>query len=198
MVTKEKQVYQFKITLTRIKPVIWRRIQVQERYTFWELHCAIQDSMGWTDSHLHMFNIKNPNTGNKENIGIYKDEYSPPNMLFDWMEYIKNWFTMENNTAIYEYDFGDFWEHIIELEKILPAIPKQKYPVCIGGENACPPEDVGGIGGYEEFVKIIYDFQHPERPEYLQWVGGRFIPTEFNSTSIKFTKPGHRLNRLFD
>jgi len=113
------QVYQFKITLKDIKPPVWRRIQVPASYSFWDLHVAIQDAMGWTDSHLHEFRIANPKTRRKVNIGI-PDEDSGSKVSPGWKKNIAAFFTPENSKAEYTYDFGDNWRHEVDLEAILP------------------------------------------------------------------------------
>ncbi|MBF0557120.1 MAG: plasmid pRiA4b ORF-3 family protein [Nitrospirae bacterium] len=113
-----KQIYQFKITLQGIKPPVWRRIQVPEVYTFWDLHVAIQDAMGWWDSHLHEFKIINPETMESEEIGIpvednYDDDFE---ILAGWQKMISDYYTIENKKSEYIYDFGDDWIHIVVLE----------------------------------------------------------------------------------
>jgi hypothetical protein len=155
MKKKYNQVYQFKITLKGIKPPIWRRIQVPETYTFWDLHVAIQDAMGWIDYHLHEFEMINPATGLAVNIGTpVPGEDFDREVLPDWKQNIADYFSMENRTADYVYDFGDNWEHKIQLEKILPREKGVNYPICIKGKRACPPEDCGGIWGYAELLEI--------------------------------------------
>jgi hypothetical protein len=143
---KYERVHQFKVTLKGIEPTIWRRIQVPEVYSFWDLHVAIQDVMGWQDCHLHDFSLRNPKSGMKEQLGI-PDEDGELELLAGWEHNIADYFSMENTTATYVYDYGDNWEHRVELEEILPRIKGIKYPCCIGGERACPPEDCGGVHG---------------------------------------------------
>jgi hypothetical protein len=92
--------------------------------------------------------------------------------------------TGEKFTFTYEYDFGDDWLHAILIEKILPPAPDQKLPVCIKGKRACPPEDVGGIWGYELFLEAIADPEHEEHDSYLVWVGGEFDPEAFDLDAI--------------
>jgi len=154
MKKKFDQVYQFKITLQEIKPPVWRRIRVPQTYTFWDIHVAIQDVMGWSDYHPHEFEIIDPKTGLKVAIGFPDDEFGR-DILVGKNQKIAKYFSMENPNADYVYDFGDFWQHKIQLEKILPREENVEYPICIKGKRACPPEDVGGIGGYEDFLKII-------------------------------------------
>ncbi|GAB6887558.1 plasmid pRiA4b ORF-3 family protein [Desulfothermus okinawensis JCM 13304] len=151
--------YQFKITLKGIRPPIWRRIQVPETYTFWDLHVAIQDAMGWEDYHLHEFEIINPSTGLKVRIGS-PDEDFYREVLLEWKQKIADYFSEENPVANYIYDFGDGWEHKVQLEKILPRKNSINYPVCIKGRRACPPEDCRGIWGYKELLEVIKDPAH--------------------------------------
>jgi hypothetical protein len=140
MSRKYEKVYQFKITLEGIRPPVWRRIQVPETYTFWDLHVAIQDSMGWTDTHLHHFEIENPLTGRREEIGIPDDDFMELKIRPGWKRKIANYFSSQNDKAEYVYDYGDNWEHSILLEKTLPRKESIVYPVCNGGTRACPPE----------------------------------------------------------
>lgn len=136
-----ENVYQFKITLKHLKPKIWRRIQVPQKYSFADLHVAIQDAMGWSDSHLHQFRMKSPMTGMEVTIGIYNTCVFFEEMKAETEAEIMNYFTPVSRTATYEYDLGFSWMHEIFLEKILPAKPGVSYPKCLAGRRACPPED---------------------------------------------------------
>ena len=195
MAKKYENVFQFKITLTGSKPPIWRRIIVPEDYTFWDLHVAIQDSMGWTDTHLHEFEITNPKSGKKESIGIPDKEYDRK-VLEGWKRKLSDYFTDINKKANYIYDFGDNWNHSIVLEKILPRETKAKYPICIGGDRSCPPEDCGGIWGYEEFIEAIMDPKHENYHQYIEWAGGNFNPEHFNVKAVIFENPKKRLKLM--
>ena len=84
----------------------------------------------------------------------------------------------------YQYDFGDDWEHVVDVEKALPPEPKVKYPRCIAGKRACPPEDCGGAYGYEAFLEAIEDRNHEEHKEMLEWVGGKFDPEAFDINRV--------------
>jgi len=88
---------------------------------------------------------------------------------------------------IYLYDFGDGWEHRVTIEKALPADPAVKLPQCLDGANACPPEDVGGSPGYEDFLAAIRDPAHEERDAMLEWCGGAFDPTAFDVEAVNET-----------
>lgn len=157
MSKKINKVYQFKITLSGSKPPIWRRILVPSNYSFWDLHVAIQDSMGLLDYHLHSFFLKDPITNSKIEIGIpnEEDEIFDKKVFPDNKVKISKYFSMENSSADYEYDFGDSWIHKIKIEKIIDAAAGGQYPKCIAGKMACPPEDCGGIHGYYDFLAIL-------------------------------------------
>jgi hypothetical protein len=191
MKKKFDQVYQFKITLQDIKPPIWRRIQVPETYTFYDFHVAIQDAMGWLDYHLHEFSLIDPRTGLNVEIGFPVDDFGR-NILTGWNQKINDYFSIENDSADYVYDFGDFWRHKILLEDIIPRDRKIKYPVCIKGKRACPPEDVGGVGGYEDFIKIKRNPKHKEYEDMLEWAGAEFDPEFFDPEEVIFDDPAKR------
>ncbi|HAF50353.1 MAG TPA: hypothetical protein DCL04_04490 [Synergistaceae bacterium] len=194
MKKKFAHVYQFKITLKGSKPPIWRRIQVPETYTFWDLHVAIQNAMRWGGGHLHAFEMRHPVTGERMTIKtIYEDDlFLGREVISEHAQKIANWFSMENRVANYIYDFGDGWEHRIELEKILPRDENIEYPICIAGKRACPPEDCGGIWGYGEFLEAIRNPEHERHEELLEWVGGEFDPERFDPKNVYFEDPEER------
>jgi hypothetical protein len=188
-------VYRFKVTLQYIEPKIWRRIEVPENYTFWDLHVAIQDAMGWLDYHLHGFELKDPRTRKKVCIGIPDEDYLME-MLPEWEEKIANYFTMENKSATYEYDFGDGWLHKVQLEQIHPIEKDQTYPRCMKGEGACPPEDCGGSHGYQRVLEILNDPKDDRYADMRNWVGEDYDPEHFNVEEVQFDDPEERLNNL--
>jgi len=193
-----KHVYQFKVTLKDIRPPIWRRIQVPESYSFWDLHVAIQAAMGWLDYHLHVFEIFNPKKGIKEEIGIPDEEWglADVEMHAGWEKKISKYFTLENNKAFYTYDFGDDWRHEVVLEKILPKDKDATYPLCIKGKRACPPEDCGGVWGYQDLLEILSDPDDEQYDEQMEWLGGEFDPEHFDIPEIKFEDPDERLKSV--
>lgn len=170
-----EQIYQFKITLKDIRPPIWRRIQVPGTFSFSDLHLAIQRAMGWEDYHMHSFTINDPTLG--ERITIEDNEGE---------ELISDWFKMETSVANYIYDYGDLWEHRVELEKILKREKNTEYPRCIEGKRACPPEDCGGAGGYYEILEILKNPEHEEYQETLEWIGEDFDSEHFNPEDVVF------------
>lgn len=171
--------YQFKITLLDAKPSIWRRIQVKD-CTLDKLHEHIQTAMGWTNSHLHQFEIQGKQYGDPELLEAGFEE-------FDYVDSTKanlNQILPQAGKRFafkYEYDFGDDWEHEILFEGTPPVDPKAKYPICLEGERACPPEDCGGVWGYGDFLEAIANPQHEEHENTLEWIGGRFDPEEFDA-----------------
>jgi hypothetical protein len=171
-------VYQFKITLLDSRPPIWRRIQVED-CTLDKLHEHIQTAIGWTNSHLHRFEI-------------FEKRYADPELFdddFDGFKCIDSTkIKMSDITPnagkrfsfTYEYDMGDGWEHEILFEGSPKKEPGKKYPLCIEGARACPPEDVGGIGGFYEFLEALADPKHPQHADFIEW-SGDFDPKEFDA-----------------
>lgn len=192
-------VYQFKIVLEGIEPIIWRRVRVPSHYSFWDLHVAIQDVMGWLDCHLHQFDIFNPRRRQKDRIGIpdgTSDDTEP--MVAGWQAKIADYFSLKNKTADYLYDFGDSWQHKIMLEEIVSVDRRgQKYPQCIDGKGACPPEDCGGIPGYYSILKIMNNPKHEEYKNTLEWLGHKFEPEHFSVEQVHFDNPEKRLKKAF-
>lgn len=173
------QVYQIKVTLNDTRPPIWRRVLVPGDTTLRKLHDILQIVMGWTDSHLHQFVIAGAYYGATE----YDDEGDLE--LLPEQRYRMSEVAPEPGARlVYEYDFGDSWDHTVVVEKIVPPEPGAYYPWCVAGKRACPPEDVGGVWGYEEFLKAIRDRRHPEHDEYLVWVGGQFDPEAFDLDQV--------------
>lgn len=173
MAKSSHSIYQIKVSLIDAKPPIWRRLLVSSTTTLAKLHDILQIAMGWENYHLHQF----------EANGI---SYGRPDPDFDWDDIIDerqvklhDVLRNEKDSLRYEYDFGDSWEHKIVLEKIFPRDGKIPVPQCIKGKRACPPEDVGGVWGYESFLEAISDPKHPEHKDMLEWVGGDFDPEEF-------------------
>lgn len=182
-------VFQFKLTLLGAKPLIWRRIQVSD-CTLDKLHEYIQTSMGWTNSHLHRFQIG-------------EVRYADPMLMeedFEEFGYKDSTSTMLSEIVpkggkrlrfVYEYDFGDSWDHEVVFEGCPKAEAGRQYPICLEGERACPPEDCGGVAGYADFLDAIRDKTNEEREAMFEWVSGWFDPEEFDPvTATKSMKKG--------
>jgi len=194
-----KEVLQIRISLVGIVPPIWRRIQIPSTYSFWDLHVAIQDAIGWYDSHFHVFRLADLRRGSLVEVGIPDDEYEVgQRTLPGWEIPIEEYLHHVFPAAVYEYDFGDGWIHVVQLEARLPARKGRSYPVCLAGEGKCPPEDCGGIGGYEELLAAIADPEHPEHDSLLEWVGGSYDPEEFKASDVVFDDPQVRWKNAFE
>jgi hypothetical protein len=170
-------VYQIKVTLKGSKPPIWRRMQVASETTLVQLHHILQCVMGWEGSHLYQFVIGGITYGDPEMLGELEAEDARPVTLDSLVR-------GEQLTFLYEYDFGDSWEHELRIEKTLPREGGKHYPVCLTGKRACPPEDCGGMWGYADFLEAIHDPKHPEHDEMLEWVGGEFDPDAFDLEEV--------------
>lgn len=165
---------QLRVELKYIEPKIWRELVVPDTITLARLHDVLQVAMGWTDSHLHEFDI------NGRRYGV-----PDPDWDFDRAVISENRIKLTKALAgrksfTYLYDFGDGWEHKVTLRKTLINEGRKKQALCLGGANACPPEDVGGPYGYVEYIAAISDKSHPEHEAMIEWGRDDFDPTEFN------------------
>lgn len=175
-VTSLIPIYQLKVTLLETRPPIWRRLQTPSDVTLARLHRILQMVLGWTDSHLHQFIIDG------QSYGMPDDEYGMPTINEQRVRLSQ---VVEPGASFrYEYDFGDSWQHAIVVEQALPALLRQRYPVCLDGARACPPEDVGGVDGYRAFLAAIKDPRHEEHAELLAWAGGAFDPAAFDVAAV--------------
>ena len=193
------RVWQFKVTLQEISPPIWRRILVPQDYSFWDLHVAIQDAMGWLDYHLHLFTIRRKHAHSEALIGIPNDDFfdEGPEFLPGWDIPMSAYFNDLGVAAKYEYDFGDSWHHEVLLEGYLVRKKGEEYPQCISGARACPPEDCGGVPGYYRLLEIIGDPTHEEHEDMNTWLGGSYDPEAFDPQKVKFDNPKKRFRKAF-
>lgn len=171
-----KQIYQIQIVLKNSKPIIWRRILVNSETPLEDFHKIIQTTMGWTNSHLHQFEKG-------------RTVYAPEEFELDYAKdsqkvVLSTLLKKEKDKLKYEYDFGDGWVHDITLEKILQFDKKLEIPMCLDGKRNCPPEDCGGMMGYENLLKIISDTKHKEHKETIEWLGGGFEAEYFDTVEI--------------
>ncbi len=176
---RRSTIYEVKVFLVGTQPCIWRRLRVPGNTNLNWLHSVIQVAMGWTNSHLHQFIC---------------GEHAYADLTMEWEQYggdpplrDENHITLaevaprRSNAISYEYDFGDSWEHLVLVENVLPAGPEPfKTAHCLAGERACPPEDCGGIAGYEEFLKALKRRSHPEHKRMKEWIGGSFDAEAFD------------------
>lgn len=169
-------VYQLRIVLRDIEPLIFRILQVKGNANLGKLHDYIQVVMGWKNCHLHEFKIKGKRYQAEEQMYEEIDEYD----MHDEQDHRINKLLQEGDRFEYIYDYGDYWEHEIFVEKIIPPEEGVYYPICTYGERACPPEDCGGPGGYEELLEILKNPEHEEYEHYSEWAGRNFNPEKFN------------------
>ena len=174
-----RRLVQLRVELRHLKPAIWRRLLVPDTITLTRLHRVLQIAMGWTDSHLHEFDIGGARYGTPD--PDWRD--SPP-------------VTPEGRVTLvraiapgvkqfgYLYDFGDNWEHTVRVEAVLDNELGAPAPICTDGANGCPPEDVGGVSGYLEFLQAIRDPMHKEHEDMLRWAGGHFDPAAFDIDGV--------------
>lgn len=140
---KQVYVYQLKVWILGISPMVWRRVLVRSDSTIADLHYTIQIAIGWSDTHLNQFHIHGKDFGVHHVGGICFSD-NPEQVLLSSFEFrLRERFT-------YEYDFGDDWIHEIRVENLLEFDPKKTYPICTGGKNAAPLEDCGGVLAYME------------------------------------------------
>jgi hypothetical protein len=169
-------VYQMKVTLIGVEPPVWRRFQVRSETSFYDLHRTLQIVMGWRNYHLYLFNVN----GNELSDPVTALELGVKNaeqihlseLLRDGISHFR-----------YEYDFGDRWEHVIELEMRQNEV-ERPYPICQAGERACPPEGSGGSRGYTRFLESLRERTRPMRLTEQGWVRLPFEPDIFDIDKV--------------
>jgi len=171
-------VYQFRITLLDTHPPIWRRIQITDCFLD-DLHWHIQAAMGWENSHFHHFTVDGV-VFEPPREHIFADDYEAGDSTLTLLSMV-----VPDSRARcvfrYVYDFGDDWVHEIRYEWRMKTPGTATLPVCLEGEHACPPEDCGGISGYEHMLQVLADPEDDEYGETLEWIGGDFDPEEFDA-----------------
>ena len=182
--------YQLHVILNGSQPGIWRRLQVPGTATLGWFHAVLQVAIGWTNSHLHQF-ICGEHTYADRQMQLDQFEGDPP--VLDEDKFTLAGILKEPHQAlVYDYDFGDSWEHIVTLEKVLPSdASTDRAAVCLGGARACPPEDCGGIGGYAELLKALKNKKHPEHKSMKEWLG-----RQVDSECFDVAKTNHWLSKL--
>ncbi len=177
---------QLRIELKHTDPLIWRTVLVPDTLTLVQLHTVIQETMGWLGGHLHEFEIGGMRYGTVDP----QWDHDPP-LIDERRKRLVNVLGPAKR-FLYLYDFGDHWLHQIILEHRLPLRTAQRYAMCLAGENACPPEDVGGVPGFYEFLEAIADPAHEEHDSMLEWCGGSYHPQNLDidliNTNLKRNK----------
>ena len=176
------------MTLKGVHPPIWRRIQVPGELTLPQLHAVLQIAMGWTNSHLHGFRVG-------EQFFTEPDpDYAGKNVMDERQIRLSQIASEVSARFVYEYDFGDRWEHAGVVEQILPPETGVAYPRCSDGNRACPPENVGGVPGYMEFLAAIQNHGILSMPNGFSGLVIRSIQKRLTfQRSMSFSRPSTRI-----
>jgi hypothetical protein len=169
-------IYQLKVTLLGTKPPIWRRLLVPTHLTLAKLHDVLQIAMGWDSSHLYEFSVG-------EQLYGEPDPDGPPT-ISDRKVRLNEVLPEVRSKLVYTYDMGDNWEHSVVVEKRLPADPDAAYPVCIGGQRACPPEDCGGLPGFYGLLEALQNPEDERGQEMLEWLGEEYDSEAFSIDDV--------------
>ena len=171
------EIMQLKAPLRRVRPPVWRRLHIRNDATLEALHECLQVSFGWANSHLHSFS-----TGTT----VYGPEALADalNAADERGTCLRDVFRRPGDRLWYEYDPGDGWAHDLVFERTVPFDYARPYPWVVGGRRACPPDDVGGVSGYERFLEAVTDKRHPEHKDMRKWYGGTFDPAQFDLLAV--------------
>jgi hypothetical protein len=187
MSNSSEAIYQLKVTLRHSKPAIWRRVLVTASVSLSELHAILQVSMGWKNRHAHLFVVNGGEFGPQ---GLVGEEL--PGVRNERDIKLSELLKKPKQKLMYEYDFGDSWEHQILLEKILPRQEGDQIPRCIKAVGHCPPEDVGGVWGFYDFLEAMRDPEHPQHQSHAAWWGA---PT-FDADAVDLEAINAMLERI--
>ncbi|WNG19855.1 plasmid pRiA4b ORF-3 family protein [Cystobacter fuscus] len=172
-------IYVLHVKLEEIQPPIWRELHVQAGTSLSRLHAILQEAFGWTDSHLHQFETHSKRYGPRLPGDDFGLGLVPPT-LNEHKYLLSDIAPAARASFTYVYDFGDSWVHRIRVKKVQPAQARMRYPACTAGARAAPPEDCGGVPGYENLLEALRDPGHEGREELLEWVGGSYDPEAFD------------------
>ncbi|MFN7399148.1 MAG: plasmid pRiA4b ORF-3 family protein [Sandaracinobacter sp.] len=173
------QIVRLHITLEDIEPAIWRRVELPLANSLKTLHLAIQAAMLFENCHMFRFDVGDASYG----IPMKDDWMDPPTRDAGNIRLAK--LVERGITSIrYTYDFGDDWGHRVEIEGVFTADPEREYPRFVDGERRAPPEDVGGLPGFEGFLDAMTKPRHPNRKAMLEWYGRPFDPLDISADDI--------------
>jgi hypothetical protein len=179
---KDKLV-EIKVSLIGSEPLIWRTLHVPAKSSLRALHRILQGAMQWRTCHLYMYEIEDQRYGDPS----LDDEFEPMwksdqnKKLFDIFSKVDHF--------KYIYDFGDGWQHKIQFKRYLDPDPNKKYPLCIDGREVAPPEDCGGLGGFQNLKEALADQNHPEHDEMKEWIGGFYRFDDFDVEIVNLYLP---------
>ena len=168
----EPTVHTLRMTLRGIRPAVWRRIVVRSETPLPKFARMLEAAMGWEGYHLHMFDVG----------GVM---FGPPDEDFDYMidersATVKHLLPRVKSKLRWDYDFGDGWEHDVVVESIESPEDGNRYPVCLAGKRACPPENIGGVPGYQKLLRVLADPNDPEHDHIASWSPEGFDPASFD------------------
>ena len=166
------------VTLSEVSPPVWRRLRVAAELTLRDLHHVLQIALGWTDSHLHEFEISRKRYGMPDPA----EDFGEP--ALDERHYPLHRLLRKDSRFEYHYDFGDSWRHAIVVEDAVSLGANARKAECLAGARACPPEDCGGAYGYAELLEALGDPSNERHAELAEWVGPHFDPEEFDLASV--------------
>ncbi len=176
--SKPNAIYQLRIRLTDLQPPIWRRVEVED-CTLLKLHKIIQVSMGWENVRMWRFEIDGEEYGDDVMDEVFEREFSSARK-----SKLSRFIEAGVKRFLYTYDFEDKWLHTIDVEKPLKGDPNVKYPRCVDGKRACPPEGCGGPWGYEKYLEALADPHIAEPERRLAWMDDEFDAEAFNLDAV--------------
>jgi hypothetical protein len=174
---QDPHAWQLYVELEDVQPKVWRRLLVPLTVDLSRLHVMLLWGTGWDGGHVHEFIFDHDHYGAKPGREF-------PDDLMPEEDVTLSEALGKRKSFKYLYDFGDAWWHKVKVEKIVKLNAPLEYAQCIAGENACPPEDVGGSSGYEEFLEALADPDHPEHADQKEWIGSPFDPYAFDMDAI--------------
>jgi len=174
-------VHQLKVTLRQVRPPVWRRILVDSSTTLVKLSGILEAAMGWYGGHMHAFDSDGVTYGQPDPDWDVRDERKVR---------VGAVIPDVGSKMRWDYDFGDGWEHDVVVEAVLDRDSALRYPNCIGGRRACPPDDCGGPYGYAEMLEALGDPGHPRHEEIAEWMPPRFDPGHFDAREITLALKG--------
>jgi hypothetical protein len=172
-------IYRVHVSLLAIEPLIWRRIELSSQTTLRQFHRALQIVMGWENYHMHEFLV------GKQRYGVPDSTYDEPGeVIVEGKIHLSDVLPAPGAQILYIYDFGDYWQHLVTLEEVVPAEPGAEYPRVVSGARSCPPEDCGGTGGYANLLDILMDPKHEDHQHMRDWAGEKFLAEAFSLNAI--------------
>lgn len=182
--TAEACIHVLHVELVGSQPAIWRELHVRSDMPLSKLHDVLQEAFGWTHSHMHVFEDTSRRRYGHKAAGDADDfNFGGPALLDERKYTVADIAPRARDIFGYIYDFGDAWVHRLRVKKVQAPEPGRRYPMCTAGKRAAPPDDCGGLPGYERLLEILQDPEHEEHEEMLEWLGGPFDPEAFDLDS---------------